>query len=71
VSESQLTSGLIEVSIYGIVSLYEKYTPPEATPAPGTPPADPANPNPEQTPMPTGTTPGKPRVRRRREKETS
>ncbi|MCS7022921.1 MAG: hypothetical protein NZU63_13965 [Gemmataceae bacterium] len=26
-SEAQLTSGLIELSIYGIVSLYEKYTP--------------------------------------------
>lgn len=27
-SESQLTSGLVELSIYGVVSLYEKYTPP-------------------------------------------
>jgi hypothetical protein len=28
----QMTSGLIEVSIYGIVSLYEKYDPTQATP---------------------------------------
>jgi len=34
VSESQLTSGLIELSIYGVVSLYEK------VPAPGETPAD-------------------------------
>ncbi len=27
VSESQLTSGLIELSVYGVVSLYEKYAP--------------------------------------------
>jgi hypothetical protein len=27
VSESQITSGLVELSIYGIVSLYEKYDP--------------------------------------------
>jgi len=27
VSESQLTSGLVELSIYGVVSLYEKYSP--------------------------------------------
>ena len=27
VSESQLTSGLVELSVYGIVSLYEKYSP--------------------------------------------
>lgn len=33
VSDSQLTSGLIQLDIYGVVSLYEKYTPPgEATP---------------------------------------
>ena len=29
VSDAQLTSGLIEVGVYGIVSLYEKYTSPE------------------------------------------
>lgn len=27
VSESQLTSGLVELSVYGVVSLYEKYVP--------------------------------------------
>jgi hypothetical protein len=27
VSEAQLTSGLVELSVYGIVSLYEKYDP--------------------------------------------
>jgi hypothetical protein len=37
VSESQLTSGLIELSIYGVVSLYEKYQP-NAEAAAGTPP---------------------------------
>lgn len=37
VSESQLTSGLIELSVYGVVSLYEKYTPPGEAPS-----ADPA-----------------------------
>jgi hypothetical protein len=29
VSESQITSGLVELSIYGIVSLYEKYVDPK------------------------------------------
>src|SRR4029079_3243209 len=29
VSESQLTSGLIELDVYGVVSLYEKYLTPE------------------------------------------
>jgi hypothetical protein len=34
-----MTSGLIEVSVYGIVSLYEKYTKPgEGTPPAETPP---------------------------------
>jgi regulator of RNase E activity RraB len=28
VSEAQLTSGLVELQVYGIVSLYEKYVPP-------------------------------------------
>ena len=28
VSESQLTAGLVELTIYGIVSLYEKYQAP-------------------------------------------
>jgi hypothetical protein len=36
VSESQLTAGLIELSVYGVVSLYEKYVPPgEGQPADG------------------------------------
>jgi hypothetical protein len=48
VTESQLTSGLVELTIYGVVSLYEKYQPPgaadaatAAAPAPGTPAAVP------------------------------
>lgn len=54
VSESQITSGLVELSIYGIVSLYEKYEapkPPDATA--GTPPtgADPKAPD-AKTPEP-------------------
>jgi hypothetical protein len=66
VSEGQLTSGLIELTVYGIVSLYEKYAPQApAVQDPGTPPTDPANPVPGETPMPAGTNPGKPRVRRR------
>jgi len=31
VSEAQLTSGLVELSIYGIVSLYERYDPAKDT----------------------------------------
>ncbi len=31
ISESQLTAGLVELTIYGIVSLYEKWAPGEAT----------------------------------------
>ncbi len=34
-SESQITSGLVELSIYGVVSLYEKFTEPAAPAAPG------------------------------------
>jgi hypothetical protein len=38
VSESQLTAGLVELTVYGVVSLYEKYTAPaaptESAPAP-------------------------------------
>jgi hypothetical protein len=33
ISESQLTAGLVELTIYGIVSLYEKYQAPAADPA--------------------------------------
>ncbi|MCE9565260.1 MAG: hypothetical protein K8U57_24775 [Planctomycetes bacterium] len=32
VSESQLTSGLIQLQVYGVASLYEKYVPPGETP---------------------------------------
>jgi hypothetical protein len=45
VAESQTAAGLIELTIYGIVSLYDRYsvTPPEGTaPADGTAPAAPA-----------------------------
>lgn len=47
VSEGQLNSGLIELTIYAVVSLYEKYQPPGTpaaggpTTAPTTPPAKP------------------------------
>jgi hypothetical protein len=34
VSEAQLTSGLVELSIYGIVSLYEKFPTPTPDAAP-------------------------------------
>jgi hypothetical protein len=34
VSEAQLTSGLVELSIYGVVSLYERYDPAKDTSAP-------------------------------------
>jgi len=38
VSEAQLTSGLVELSVYGIVSLYEKYNPATDTAADATTP---------------------------------
>lgn len=62
VSEAQLTSGLVELTIYGIVTLYEKYddkpadgtapaaTPPTTTPAPGTTPTSTTPPAPMTTP---------------------
>ena len=37
-SESQLTSGLIELTIYGVLSLYERYQPPADATAPPTGP---------------------------------
>jgi len=40
VSEAQLTSGLVELSIYGIVSLYEKYNPATDTAADATTPKE-------------------------------
>jgi hypothetical protein len=64
-SESQITSGLVELSIYGVVSLYEKFTDAPATvPAPG-----PEGPAPAPGPVPPGppinptTPPGKMRRR--------
>ena len=64
VSESQITSGLIELSIYGVISLYEKYEPAkagDATAAPGTPGP---TPGPAPAPAPGPTTPGA-KMRRR------
>jgi hypothetical protein len=71
-SESQITAGLVELSIYGVVSLYEKYTeaPPAnaAAPANGTAPTTPPGP-PAPTPpaVPPGMPPGPmpPKMRRR------
>ena len=52
VSESQITSGLVELNIFGIVSLYEKYTEPKKADAAATPG------NPGQTPgSPSGARP--------------
>ena len=77
VSESQLTSGLVELSIYGIVSLYEKYTPPaDATAAevkdkdtePKDKTTEPMEPDPKQPPEPKDpmtTSPPNPKMRRR------
>ncbi len=82
VSESQITSGLVELSIYGIVSLYEKYEPkvdpaaaaggstaPAITPtAPPTPttPPTPTKPMPEQPAAPDTKTAPKKKRRRSR-----
>lgn len=67
VPEAQLTSGLVELTIYGIVSLYEKYaekpadgtTPTEPTPAPPTTPKDgtPMTPTPPAATTPKDGTP--------------
>lgn len=51
VSDAQLTAGLIEVSIYGMISLYEKYTPPAETP---TDPMAPTEPKGDPMPMKEG-----------------
>jgi hypothetical protein len=65
-SEAQLTSGLIELSIYGLVSLYEKYTPPAetATSPSGTTPTTPSSATSPGNASPTNpvtpTTPGEP-----------
>jgi hypothetical protein len=75
VSESQLTSGLIELSVYGIVTLYEKYEAPKPADAPADPkpadpkPADPmpGEPNKAPTPnQPMTNQPTPPKMRRRR-----
>ena len=47
VSEAQATSGLVELSIYGIITLYEKY---DAKVADGTTPATAATPTPDPKP---------------------
>ena len=66
-SESQITSGLVELSVYGVVSLYERYT--EAAVAapttPGTPPAPAPGPNPPVPAAPMGTAVPAPKQRRR------
>jgi len=73
VSESQITSGLVELSIYGIVSLYEKYTeapkvdattPNGSTPGP-TPGPTPPTPGPGPMPPAPRNTNTKPKMRRR------
>ena len=69
VSSSQVTAGLVELSIYGIVSIYEKYQPPkteaktEGTGTPGTPAPTPDPKTPAPAPM-TPNTPA-PKMRRR------
>jgi hypothetical protein len=73
VSESQITSGLVELSIYGVVSLYEKYEPKpaegaaaaaSAAPAQPAAPAAPTNPAPAQPAAPPAAKPA-PKMRRR------
>ena len=68
VSEAQLTSGLVELSVYGIVSLYEKYTPP-ADPNPKDKEPDPKDKDPKdkdpKDPAPMTPVTPKMRVRRR------
>jgi hypothetical protein len=70
VSESQITSALVELSIYGVISLYEKYDPNRTseTAAPASP-----TPSPTPTPAPTGPKPatiipGAKKQKRRRER---
>ena len=69
VSESQITSGLVELSVYGIVSLYEKYEAPKPTDAAGAPSTPPSAPNVPTTPVPMDpappTNPAPPKMRRR------
>ncbi len=59
-SEGQITSGLVELTLYGIVTLYEKYEvkPADGTAAPGAATPDAATPAPAGTPgTPEATTP--------------
>jgi hypothetical protein len=69
VSESQLTSGLIELSIYGVISLYEQFPTPAATteaPKDGTPPTPKDPKDKGQLPQdPMITDPKTPKMRRR------
>ena len=71
VSESQITSGLVELSIYGIVSIYEKYVEPQKTdPAADAAKTDPKpEPKPDQPmpkqPMQPGEAPAPKKMRRR------
>lgn len=69
VSEAQITSGLVELSIYGIVSLYEKYTeaPKADATTPNGPPPGPGPMPPGPGPMPPApmNTNTKPKMRRR------
>lgn len=73
-SEAQLTSGLVELQVYGIVSLYEKYVPPEDPNAVPEKESEPKEKEPKdknskekdpKDPMPMTPTTNKNRVRRR------
>jgi hypothetical protein len=71
VSESQITSGLVELSIYGVISLYEKYEAPKkdekkdnVSAPPGPAPAPAPGPTPAPGPM-TPMTPMPSKMRRR------
>ncbi|MFM8272304.1 MAG: hypothetical protein ACKODX_08195, partial [Gemmata sp.] len=64
VSDSQITAGLVELSLYGVVSLYEKYgDAPKAGDPSGTPAVPPKDPTPPVVP-PKGVVPPKQRRRR-------
>lgn len=72
VSESQITSGLVELSIYGVVSLYEKYAPPKDEASAGavtaptpTPAPAPSNNAPPTEPTPAAPNKPAPKMRRR------